>query len=252
LRGSLRRETWGLRARSSVAGAAFPSRATPARRNSTGTWSPLRREKCVSCGRGERKAKRIVADLSLDKAMLQDVLQKNSGAGTEEADCAISDRPLWCRRTSSLQSCVRLHRSACHYRTYRGPQAALRQRIRDDLAGSRVRLAYRRILLLLEREGWDVDKKRFYRFYREENLGLRCKRPRRHVSAVHRNPKRPAGGPNDIWGVDFVADQLADGRRIRTLTIVDLFTRECLGIEVGFSLRAEGVVTALNNLKYDR
>lgn len=52
--------------------------------------------------------------------------------------------------------------------------------------------------------------------------------------------------------MDFVADQLADGRKIRTLTIVDLFTRECLGIEVGFSLRADHVVAAMNRLKYDR
>jgi putative transposase len=147
--------------------------------------------------------------------------------------------------------CVRLHRSAWYYRSYRDPQTALRQRIRD-LARSRVRFGYRRILLLLKREGWEVGKNRLYRLYREENLGLRRKRPWRHVSAVHRNPKRPAGGPNDVWGMDFVADQLADGRRIRTLTIVDLFTRECLGIEVGFSLRAEDVVTALNHLKYDR
>ena len=55
-----------------------------------------------------------------------------------------------------------------------------------------------------------------------------------------------------MWGVDFVADQLANGRKFRTLTIVDLFTRECLGIEVGFSLRAEHVVAAMNRLKYDR
>jgi len=55
-----------------------------------------------------------------------------------------------------------------------------------------------------------------------------------------------------VWGMDFVADQLADGRKIRTLTIVDLYTRECLGIEVGFGLRAEHVVAAMNRLKYDR
>ena len=147
--------------------------------------------------------------------------------------------------------CVRLHRSAWYYRSYRDPQTTLRQRIRD-LAHSRVRFGYRRIMLLLNREGWDVGKIRVYRLYREENLGLRRKRPSRHVSAVHRVQRRPADGPNDVWGMDFDADQLADGRRIRTLTIVDLYTRECLGIELGFRLRAEDVVTALNHLKYDR
>ncbi len=104
----------------------------------------------------------------------------------------------------------------------------------------------------MKSEGWDVGKNRLYRLYRQENLGLRRRRPWRHVSAVHRHPKRPAGGSNDVWAMDFVADQLADGRRVRTLTILDLFTRECLGIEVGFSLRAEDVVTALNYLEYDR
>jgi putative transposase len=81
---------------------------------------------------------------------------------------------------------------------------------------------------------------------------LRRKRPWRHVSAVHRVQKQPAEKPNEVWGMDFVADQLADGRKIRTLTIIDLFTRECLGIEVGFSLRAEHVVAAMDWLKHDR
>ena len=106
--------------------------------------------------------------------------------------------------------------------------------------------------MLLKREGWDVGKDRFYRVYCEENLGLRRRRPWRHVSAVHREQKRPARRPNEVWGMDFVADQLSDGRKIRTLTIIDLFTRECLAIEVGFSLRAEHVVAAVNRLEYSR
>jgi putative transposase len=69
---------------------------------------------------------------------------------------------------------------------------------------------------------------------------------------VHRLERRPAARANEVWGMDFVADQLADGRKIRTLTIVDLFTRECLGIEVGFTLRADHVVAAMNRLKHDR
>ncbi len=196
------------------------------------------------------KLKRLVADLSLDKAMLQDVLKKilKPAPKSHVVKYLMNRYSFGAKRACQ---CVRLHRSASYYRSHRDPQTALRQRIRD-LAQSRVRFGYRRSLLLLKREGRDVGKNRLYRLYREESRGLRRKRPWRHVSAVHRNPKRPAGGPNDVWGMDFVADQLADGRRIRKLTIVDLFTRECLGIEVGFSLRAEGVVTALNHLKYDR
>ena len=132
--------------------------------------------------------------------------------------------------------CVLLHRSMYYYGSRMDPLTALRHR---------VRFGYRRIYMLLRREGWDVGETRFYRVYREEDLALRRKRPWRHVSAVHRVLKRPAGGPNDVWGMDFVHDQLANGQKIRTLTVLDLFTRECLAIEVGISLRAEDVVQAM-------
>lgn len=147
--------------------------------------------------------------------------------------------------------CVKLHRSVYYYVSRMDPLTELRQRMRE-LAHARVRFGYRRIYMLLRREGWDVGKDRFYRVYCEENLGLRRKRPWRHVSALHRDQKRPAGRPNEVWGMDFVADQLADGRKLRTLTIIDLFTRECLAIEVGFSLRAEHVVAAVNRLENSR
>ena len=142
-------------------------------------------------------------------------------------------------------------RSMCYYASVKDPLTALRQCTRE-LANIRVRFGYRRLYILLRREGWEVGKDRFYRVYCEENLGLRRKRPWRHVSAAHRLERKSAAGPNEIWGMDFVADQLSDGRKIRTLTIIDLFTRECLGIEVGFSLRAEHVVAAMNRLKHDR
>jgi putative transposase len=147
--------------------------------------------------------------------------------------------------------CVRLHRSAYFYRSRMNPLTALRQRMRE-LAHARVRFGYRRLYVLLKREGWDVGKDRFYRVYCEENLGLRRKRPWRHVTSAHRARKQPAGRPNEVWGMDFVADQLSNGRKIRTLTIIDLFTRECLGIEVGFSLRGDDVVAAMKRLQYSR
>ena len=73
----------------------------------------------------------------------------------------------------------------------------------------------------LRREGWDVGKKRLYRIYREEGLALRRKRPWRRVSAAHLEQRRTAGRPNELWSMDFVSDQLADGRRFRALTVVD-------------------------------
>ena len=101
--------------------------------------------------------------------------------------------------------CVRLHRSAWYYKSHRDPQTALRQRIRD-LAQSRVRFGYRRILLLLKREGWDVGKNRLYRLYREENLGLRLNRSWRDALAEHLNLKRFARGPNGVQRRNFLAD----------------------------------------------
>lgn len=79
------------------------------------------------------------------------------------------------------------------------PLTALRQRV-HELARARVRFGYRRIYMLLRREGWGVGENRFYRVYCEENLGLRRKRPWRHVSAVHRVQKHPARRPNEFSG----------------------------------------------------
>jgi putative transposase len=148
-------------------------------------------------------------------------------------------------------SCVRLMRSVYYYHSDRDPQLALRNRI-HELAAARVRFGYRRILMLLNREGWKVGKKRVYRLYREEGLVLRRKRPWRHVSSEHRQARTPAQRPNDVWSMDFVADQLADGRKIRALTVLDLYTRECLEIAVGYRLRSEHVVAVLKHLHRER
>jgi putative transposase len=102
-----------------------------------------------------------------------------------------------------------------------------------ELAHTPVRFGYRRLHVLLRREGWDVGKNQVYRLYTEEGLALRRKRPWRHVTAVHREQRRPATERNDIWSMDFVADQLVDGRRFRALTVIGLFPRECLAIDAG-------------------
>jgi putative transposase len=147
--------------------------------------------------------------------------------------------------------CVWLVRSMYYYRSHMDPLTAVRERT-GELAHARVRFVYRRLFVMLRREGWDVGETRFYRVYCGENLGSTRKRPWWHVTAMHRDIKRPAEGPNDVWGMDFVADQLADGRKLRTLTVIDLFTRECLAIEVGFSLRADHVVAAMKQISHER
>lgn len=147
--------------------------------------------------------------------------------------------------------CVRLQRPVFYYRSQRDPLLELRQRARE-LAHAGVRFGFRRVLILLHREGWVVGKKRFLRIYREEGLALRRKRPWRHVTAQHREARTPAASPNQVWSMDFVVDQLSNGRRLRMLTVIDLFTRECLDIEVGHRLRGEHVVAVLNRLKASR
>jgi len=111
-------------------------------------------------------------------------------------------------------------------------------RIRD-IAQTRMRYGYFRIYILLRREGWVVNHKRVYRLHREDGLGLRLKRPRRHVSAAQRERQPAALAPNELWSMDFVSDALFDGRRLRALTVVDAYTREALAIDVDQGITAQ-------------
>ena len=142
----------------------------------------------------------------------------------------------------------RLNRGTYRYRRPQDPRTALRMRIRE-IAPARVRYGYRKILALLHREGWKVGRYLVYRLYKEEGLTLRQRLRRRRRVAVHRRERQKPTGPNQVWSLDFVADQLADGRRFRALTVVDVFTRECPAIEVGQSLKGEDVVRVLNRIK---
>ena len=124
-------------------------------------------------------------------------------------------------------------------------------RIRE-IAQARVRYGYRKIRVLLNREGWKVGKYLVERLYREEGLSLRQRVKRRRRAAEHRRKRFHPTAPNQVWSMDFVADQLADGKRFRALTVVDVFTRECLAIEADQSLKGEDVVRVLNRIKMQR
>lgn len=106
--------------------------------------------------------------------------------------------------------------------------------------------------MLLKREGWKVGKKRVYRLYREEGLTLRQKPRRRRQAAAHQRERTNPRAPNEVWSLDFTADQLVDGRRFRALTVVDVFTRESLAIEVGQKFKGGNVVGVLNRIRLDR
>ena len=111
-----------------------------------------------------------------------------------------------------------------YYRSRRAGQAQLIERIKE-IAATRVRYGYRRIHVLLCRDGWRVNVKRVYRLYREMGLQLRHKTPKRRVKAKLREDRRPATRMNETWAMDFVHDQLATGTKLRVLTIVDTFSR---------------------------
>jgi putative transposase len=138
-------------------------------------------------------------------------------------------------------------RSTCRYRSQAQDQTALRLRLRD-LAATRVRYGYRRLHILLRREGWRVNHKRVYRLYREEGLGIRVKRKKKRTSLPRVTPP-PAQRPQERWSMDFLTDSLADGRRFRVLTFVDNVSRVSPAIKVDFSLTGARVVAMLDELR---
>jgi putative transposase len=138
-------------------------------------------------------------------------------------------------------------RTTQRYQSIRDDRADLRIRLRD-LARARVRYGYRRLHILLKREGWQVNHKLIYRLYMEEGLQMRTKTPRRHKSCQVRQERPKAARTNESWSMDFMADQLFDGRRFRLLTIVDNFSRESLAIRAGQRLNGDDVVVALEKV----
>jgi putative transposase len=117
-----------------------------------------------------------------------------------------------------------------------------------DLAATRVRYGYRRLHVLLLREGWAINHKRVYRLYKQEGLSLRLKTKKKRASES-RIPVPQPSAPMQCWSMDFVADRLADGRQIRLLTLVDNFSRVSPAIEVDFSVTGKRVVEVLERLK---
>jgi putative transposase len=150
------------------------------------------------------------------------------------------------RRACGLMGLVR---GTCRYRQRRVEDPRLRVRLRE-LAEVRRRFGYRRLQVLLEREGWQVNHKRVYRLYVEEKLSLRRKRGRKRSTV--RQPLAEPAAANQVWSVDFMTDALGSGRRFRMLNIVDDYTRECLAIEVDTSLSGARVVRVLEELKKQR
>ncbi|KAK81743.1 transposase, IS407 family [Bordetella holmesii CDC-H572-BH] len=164
-------------------------------------------------------------------------------AKREAVRTLMTERSMGVTRACGL---VGISRSLFAYESTRSGDAALTERMKE-MAVAKRRYGYRRIHVLLRREGWQANHKRIWRLYSLAGLSVR-KRKRKRIAATERVVRPAAIAPNQSWSMDFVADGLAYGRRFRCLTIVDDYTRECLAIEVDTSLPGLRVAMVLQRL----
>jgi putative transposase len=141
-------------------------------------------------------------------------------------------------------------RTSMRYRSCRADDSDLRARLRE-LAQQRRRFGYRRLHILLRRDGITINRKKTQRLYREEGLTVRRRRGRRRAVGA-RAPAPVLALPNQRWSLDFVHDQLATGRRFRVLNVVDDVTRECLRAVVDTSISGRRVARELGDLIVER
>ena len=140
---------------------------------------------------------------------------------------------------------VGVWRSVVRYQSVKPSQEALRRRLRG-LASVRVRAGYRQLHVLLRREGWRINHKRVYRLYTEAGLTLKQRRPKRHRSASVRIARSMPQQPNEQWAMDFMHDTLSDGRSIRVLTAIDLYSRESVALVAASRFSGADVAAVLS------
>lgn len=121
-----------------------------------------------------------------------------------------------------------------------------------ELATARPRFGYERLHILLTREGWRIGRNRVHRLCKLEGLQVRMRVRRRKRISLHRGPAPTATGGGQYWAMDFVHDQLANGRKFRVLTVIDKWHRQCVALEADFSLTGQSVVDAMNGIARDR
>jgi putative transposase len=151
------------------------------------------------------------------------------------------------RRACKAIGCCRM---TVRYESTRPDDHDLRERMKA-IAHERRRFGYRRVHILLKREGYMVNHKKLFRLYREEKLAVRRRGGRKRAIGT-RAPMMIPLAPNERWSLDFVSDQLTDGRRFRILAIVDDCTRECLALVADISLSGFRVVRELDRLISER
>ncbi|MBK6493470.1 MAG: IS3 family transposase [Sphingomonadales bacterium] len=192
------------------------------------------------------KLKRLLADTMLDNVALKDLLGKKvlTPAAMREAVAHLQA----CHGMSERRACrvIDADRKSVRYRSTRDDDGSLREKLRE-LANQRRRFGYRRLHILLRREGVMINRKKTQRLYREEGLAVRRRRSRRRAVGT-RAPAPVLALPNQRWSLDFVHDQMASGRRFRVLNVVDDVTRECLAAVPDTSISGRRVVRELTEL----
>ena len=153
------------------------------------------------------------------------------------------------RGHSQRQACelIEMPRSLLKYRSVRAERDAPALDAMRRIAAIYPRYGYRRVRIFLRREGHPMSPERAYRLWRHAGLQLPRRRPRRRVASSRPRPL-PANGPNQVWAYDFVHDACADGKKLKCLTLIDEFTRECLAIDVAGSIRSSRVIEVLTRV----
>ncbi|MBU2486446.1 MAG: IS3 family transposase [Alphaproteobacteria bacterium] len=192
------------------------------------------------------KLKKLLAEQMMDVSTLKEMPGKKllrPGARRRAVDWAMTQRGYRQRRACALAGIdPRVYRRS----STRSEDAELRARLKD-LSSERRRFGYRRLHVLLRREGWQVNWKKLYRLYKEEGLTVR-KRGGRKRALGTRSPMAIPQGPNQRWSLDFVSDSLTCGRRFRILNVIDDFSRECLASVVDTSLSGIRVARELDQI----
>ena len=156
-------------------------------------------------------------------------------------------RATW--KVSQRRACgvLRFAPKSYRYRSRRHGQAILETRIKE-ICATRVRYGYRRVHVLLRRDGWAINHKRTRRLYNELGMQLRNKTPKRRMKAALRADRTPPSRSNEVWAMDFVHDQLATGGKFRILTVIDIYSRYARMVDPRSGYRGSDVVVTLERV----
>ncbi|NKW80851.1 IS3 family transposase [Ochrobactrum pecoris] len=192
------------------------------------------------------KLKKLLAEQMLDAAALRELLGKKMVGPAAKREAVMHLKAVMGLSERRACQIVSADRKMIRYRSCRPPEVELRAKLRD-LANERRRFGYRRLFVLLRRDGEPSGVNRIYRLYREEGLSVRKRKARRRAVGT-RAPILVEAKANARWSLDFVHDQFACGRRFRVLNIVDDVTRECLAAIPDTSISGRRVARELTTL----